>query len=142
MTATKILHYVGILSCLLLIGSGFLPWAYYGDPAIADEAQRTFTGFYTYQNYYGKPGKFLSIFAGLSLLLKLLPKVWAKRVDLFLSAVCMAYGLKAFFAYKGVYFGVVPQVKAGLFLMLAAAVLMMVAAIFPDLKILEKRSGK
>jgi hypothetical protein len=141
MTATRILHYLGLLACLLLIGSAFLPWAYYGDPSISDEAQRTFTGFYTFQNYYGKPGKFLCLCAGISLALKLLPKVWAKRVDLFLCALCMAYALKAFFEYKGVYFGVVPQAKIGLYLMLGAALVMMMAAIFPDLRILEKRKG-
>jgi hypothetical protein len=139
MTKSRILHYLGLAACLLLAASCFMPWAFYNDPAITDVSQRTFTGFYSYQNYYGKPGKFLCFFAGLSLLLKLLPKVGAKRVDLFLCALGTAYALKAFFEYRGVYGGVVPQTLIGLYLMLGACLLIMVAAIFPDLKIVEKK---
>jgi len=116
-----------------------MPWAFYNDPSIPEVPQRTFTGFYTYQNYYGKPGKFLCFFAGISLLLKLLPKVWAKRTDLFLCAIGMAYGLKAFFEYRGVYGGVLPQALPGIYLMATACLIMLIAAIFPDLKILEKK---
>jgi hypothetical protein len=116
-----------------------MPWAYFNDLAIATEAQRNFTGFYTYQNYYGKPGKFLCIFAALSLFLKIMPKIWAKRVDLFLCAIAMAYGLKSFFEYKGVYGSVVPVLQPGLFLMLGSLLVMMAAAIFPYLRIVEKK---
>ncbi len=116
-----------------------MPWAYFNDPSISTDAQRTFTGLYTYQNYYGKPGKFLIFFAALSLFLKIMPKVWAKRVDLFLCAIAMAYGLKSFFEYKGVYGGVVPVLHTGLFLMLGSLLVMMMAAIFPDLRIVERR---
>jgi hypothetical protein len=138
MTFPKILYWLGMLSCILLIAACFMPWAYYNDPTITNEAQRTFTGFYSYTNYYGKPGKFLSIFAGLSLLLKILPKIWAKRIDLFLCSITMAYGLKAFFEYKGVYGGVIPQLQSGLFIMLAAVLLMMAAAAFPVVRVKVK----
>jgi hypothetical protein len=139
MTFPKILYWLGRICCVLLIAACFMPWAYYSDATISTEAQRTFTGFYSYQNYYGKPGKFLVFFAALSLLLKILPKIWAKRVDLFISAIAMAYGLKCFFEYKGVYGGVIPQLHTGLFLMLGSLLVMMAAAIFPDLEIVEKR---
>jgi hypothetical protein len=117
-----------------------MPWAYFNDPSITNEAERTFTGIYTYKNYYGKPGKFLVFFAGLSLFLKIMPKIWAKRIDLFLCAIAMAYGLKSFFEYKGVYgAGMVPQLQTGLFLMLGSLLIMMAAAIFPDFRIVERR---
>jgi hypothetical protein len=135
----KILYWLGRICCVLLIIACFMPWAYYSDSSIANETQRTFTGFYSYQNYYGKPGKFLTFFAACSLLLKILPRVWAKRVDLFLCAIAMAYGLKSFFEYKGVYGSVVPQLHAGLFLMLGSLLVMMAAAIFPDLKIVQAK---
>jgi hypothetical protein len=139
MTSFKILYWLGIACCILLIVSCFMPWAHYNDPNITNEAQRTFTGFYTYNNYYGKPGKFLCFCAAVSLFLKIMPKIWAKRIDLFLCAIAMAYGLKCFFEYKGVYYGVVPQLYPGLFLMLGSLLLMMSAAIFPDLRIIEQK---
>jgi hypothetical protein len=125
--------------CILLIVACFMPWAYYNDPTITTEAQRTFSGFYSYQNYYGKPGKFLVFFGSLSLLLKIIPKIWAKRIDLFLCAIAMAYGLKCFFEYRGVYGGVVPVVYPWLYIMNLSLLVMMAAAIFPDLKIIEKK---
>ncbi len=139
MTFPKILYWLGRICCILLIVACFMPWAYYNDLSISAEAQKTFTGFYSYQNYYGKPGKFLSIFAALSLFLKIMPKIWAKRVDLFVCAIAMAYGLKSFFEYKGVYGSVVPVLQPGLFLMLGTLFIMMAAAIFPDLRIVEKK---
>lgn len=139
MTIYRILHYLGLAACLLLAASCFMPWAFYNDPSINDVSQRTFTGFYTFQNYYGKPGKFLCFFAALSLVLKLTPKVWAKRVDLFLCAFGSAYALWGFLKYTGVYSSVIPQAQIGLYLMLSAAVIMLLAAIFPDLKVKVKQ---
>lgn len=52
----KYLHWIGLAACICLIVSCFLPWVYYGD------IEQTFTGFYSYKNEYGKPGKFLTIF--------------------------------------------------------------------------------
>jgi hypothetical protein len=139
MTIYRILYYLGLAACLLLVASCFMPWAFYNDPFITDVSQRTFTGFYSYENYYGKPGKFLCIIAGLSLLLKLLPKVWAKRVDLFLCGFGVAYALTTFLRYLRQYGAAIsPEAQIGIYLMFGAALLMLAAAIFPDLKIVEK----
>lgn len=139
MTIYRILHYLGLAACILLAVSCFMPWAFYNDPSITDVSQRTFTGYYSFQNYYGKPGKFLTVFAAVSFVLKLAPRVWAKRVDLFLCALGMAYALKAFFEYSGVYGSVIPQPQLGIYLMLGSSLLIMAAAIFPDLKVVVKK---
>jgi hypothetical protein len=89
--------------------------------------------------YYGRPGKFLVAFAAISLVLRLLPKVWAKRTDLFLSAVILAYGLRCYFEFTGNYNGIVPIVKPAMYIILIAPLVMQAAAIFPDLKIRVKR---
>lgn len=140
MTTYKILHYLGLAACILLAVSCFMPWAYYNDPAITDPSQRMFTGFYTYQNYYGKPGKFLTAFAAISFILKLAPKVWAKRLDLFLCAFCMAYALTTFLRFLRQYgAAIMPEAQIGVYLMLAASVVLLLAAIFPDLKVVVKK---
>ncbi|MBK7374007.1 MAG: hypothetical protein IPJ02_00090 [Chitinophagaceae bacterium] len=84
----KFLHWLGITACFALIISCFLPWGYYAD------INQTFTGFYSYQNQYGKPGRFLLPLASLTLLFMLLPKVWAKRSNLFIAALTLAYVVK------------------------------------------------
>lgn len=140
MTSSRIFHWIGIASCILLIVACFMPWTHYAnDPVIKDEAQRTFTGFYTYDNYYGKPGKFLSLIAIISLILKLLPKVWAKRVDIFLTAIAVAYAIRIYVEYTGSYMGIVPEKKLGIYLMIASIITMFLASLMPDMKLLEKK---
>jgi hypothetical protein len=140
MNSTKLLYWAGIAACISLIVSCFLPWTYYAnDTAIPTEAQRTFTGFYTYLNYYGRPGKFLCTIAIASGILKLLPRVWAKRTDLFLTALGIAYALRIYVEFTGEYMGINPEKKYGFYLMLASVLLIFTAAIFPDLKLIEKK---
>ncbi len=46
----KVLHGLGLAACIALVVSCFLPWGHYAD------INQDFTGFYSYQNQYGKPG--------------------------------------------------------------------------------------
>ena len=137
MTFSAILYRIGLVACILLIISCFLPWMYYADPHIATEAQKTFTGFYTYQNQYGRPGKLLVLIAVIVLLLMLLPKIWAKRANLFITALGVGYAIKTYVLFTSCYNAYCPEKKIGLFIMMASMFILLVAAVFPDLK-LEK----
>jgi hypothetical protein len=132
---SKILSWVGIAACITLIISCFLPWAYYADSNIANEAERTFTGFFSYQYKYGKPGKFLIFFAVVILVFMLLPKVWAKRTNLFLSAFALAYAFKSYVLFTSCYNAYCPEKRIGIFIMLFSTVLMLAACVFPNMKI-------
>jgi hypothetical protein len=127
--STKFLNIAGILACITLIIVSFLPWAYYAD------LQQTFTGFYSYKNQYGKPGKFLSIFAVTALALMLLPKIWAKRTNLFVCALAVGYAIKSYILFTSCYNAYCPEKKLGIYLMLASTIVMLLASIFPDLKL-------
>ncbi len=125
----KYLHLIGIAACATLIVSCFLPWVYYAD------INQTFNGFYSFQNEYGKPGKFLLFFGAFSLLLMLLPKVWAKRTNLFITALNVAYAVKTFILFGSCYNNYCPQKLSGLYLMVGCAVVMLIASGFPKLKL-------
>lgn len=140
MQFSAILHRVGLAACILLVVSCFLPWAYYADPHITTEAQRTFTGFFTFQNQYGKPGKLLSVIAIIVFAFMLLPKIWAKRANLFITALGVGYAIKTYVLYAGCYNAYCPEKMAGIYIMLLSAILQLIAAIFPDLK-LEKKNN-
>jgi hypothetical protein len=129
----KIFHWIGLAACVLLIISCFMPWAYYGDANIAKEAERTFTGFYSYQNNYGKPGKFLVGFALVVITLMLLPKIWAKRSNLFVCALGVGYAIKTYILFVSCYNAYCPEKKTGIFLMLISTILMLLASAFPKL---------
>jgi hypothetical protein len=131
----KILSWIGIAACIVLVISCFMPWTYYADSKIVSEAERTFTGFFSYQYKYGKPGKFLVFFAAVILVFMILPRVWAKRTNLFLSAFTLAYAIKTYILFTSCYNAYCPEKKAGIFIMLASTAIILVACIFPNMKI-------
>jgi len=139
MTFSTILHRIGLLACIVLVVSCFLPWTYYADPHIATEAERTFTGFFTYQNQYGKPGKLLTLIAIIVLVFMLLPKIWAKRANLFIAALGMGYAIKTYVLFTSCYNAYCPEKKAGIFVMMLSMALLLVAAAFPDLKLEQEK---
>ncbi len=129
----KYLHWLGMAACLTLMVSCFLPWTYHAD------LNQSFTGFYSYDNHYGKPGKFLIFFGTVVLVLMILPKVWAKRTNLFVCAFTAAYAVKTFILFASCYNNYCPQKLFSLYLMVACAVVMLVASVFPNAKIAAKK---
>ena len=129
----KTLHWLGLAACLALIASCFMPWAYYAD------LHESFTGLYSYNNNYGRPGKLLILISGIVFVFMLLPKVWAKRTNLFLCALCVGYAIKSYVLYTSCYNAYCPEKKIGVYLMIISSVIMMIATIFPHLKLEQKK---
>ncbi|NOT93538.1 hypothetical protein [Ferruginibacter sp.] len=132
---SKILSWIGMAACVALILACFLPWTYYADSNIATEAERTFTGFFSYQYKYGRPGKFFVLFALVILILMLLPKIWAKRTNLFLSAFTLAYAIKSYILFTSCYNAYCPEKRAGIYIMLFSTIVILIACVFPNMKI-------
>ncbi|MEP7250945.1 MAG: hypothetical protein ABI683_01155 [Ginsengibacter sp.] len=120
---------IGLAASVLLIISCFMPWAYYAD------LNKTFNGFFSESNNYGKPGKFFVFFAAVSIAMILLDKVWAKRVHLFLAAINLGYLIKTYILFTSCYNTYCPEKRAGIYLLIVSSVLLMIVAIFPDLKV-------
>jgi hypothetical protein len=129
----KILQRTGIIACVALAVACFMPWSFYAD------INETFTGFYSYQNQYGKPGKFLCLIAGIAFTLMMLPKIWAKRTNLFVCALGVGYAIKTFILFTSCYNAYCPEKKAGIYIMLITTVLMLLSSAFPDLKISKEK---
>src|ERR1700743_2166491 len=105
-------QWIGIAAVLLVVAGCFLPWAYFPD------LQKDFTGFFSEQNRYGRPGKVLIFLGGVQILLFLIPRIWAKRANIFMSAVTFAWSVKSFILYSSCYRGICPERRLGLFLVL------------------------
>ena len=118
-------RWIALSAFVLLTAVCFLPWTFHAD------IQKTFTGFYTENNIYGKPGKFLLLFGGLSALFAFIPKLWLKRTSLFMSGLNVAYGIKTFLMFGACYQGYCPEKKIGLYLMLICTIFLLIAAMFP-----------
>lgn len=103
---------IGIFSCLLVIASLFLNWAWYPD------IEQYFTAFYSEKNYYGKPGKVFLFFTLTGILFYTLHKVWTQRLNLIFSALCMAFAIRTYLLFTSGYDGYVPEPQWGIYLML------------------------
>ena len=121
----KSIHLIGILACLVLVSSCFMSWAYYPD------LKQHFTGFYSHRNNYGKPGKFLVLLSVLSMGCMLVPRLWAKRAHLFIAALLVGYAVKSYILFTSCYYGICPEKKPGVYLMLFSALLVLGASFLP-----------
>ena len=115
--------YTGIAAALLLIIFCFIPWAYYPD------LHESFTGFYSKQNTYGKPGKTFIFLSLLSIALFLVPKIWAKRMNQVLCVLIFAYAMKNYFIYAACYLGICPEIRLGLIGMLLFSLIILVSSL-------------
>ncbi|HVY73501.1 MAG TPA: hypothetical protein VG890_01655 [Puia sp.] len=121
--------YTGLTATVILILSCFMSWAYYPD------IQQTFTGFYSHQNNYGKPGFVMCFMAVLIFIFLLIPRLWAKRSSQVAAVFLLAYAVKTFILFASCYNGICPEKRAGLFLMLGSAILILFAALFTGIKL-------
>jgi hypothetical protein len=118
--------WIALAGSFVLIASCFMPWAYYPD------LDKVFTGFFSEKNIYGKPGKWLTVMALLSVACHFLPQVIFKRINLLLMALNVAYAIKSYIVFAACYRGYCPEKKYGIYLMLFAAILLMITAVFPS----------
>lgn len=101
----KYSQWVGVFALVALVISCFLPWTYHPD------LNKTFTGFFSENNLYGKPGKSFIVLSVISLLCFVIPRVWAKRLNFFVCAVIAAYAFKNFIIFSGCYRAICPEKK-------------------------------
>jgi hypothetical protein len=125
----KFLHYLGLLACVTLVISCFLPLTYHAD------VQKYFTAFFSEKDMYGKPGLFITIFVVLIFLGMLVPKIWAKRLNLFLAAITFAYILKTYILFSSCYNAYCPQKQAGLYVMLLSSIALLISSMLPNVKL-------
>jgi peptidoglycan/LPS O-acetylase OafA/YrhL len=123
----KYSQWVGIAAALLLIAACFLPWAWYPD------LNQYFTGFHSELNVYGRPGKVLAFFAMVAIAFYLIPRIWAKRSNMLVAAFALAFAIRCYIVFTACYRGICPEKHAGIFLIVGAALVMLLASFLPDL---------
>jgi hypothetical protein len=124
----KYSQWIGILAAIAVSIACFYPWAFYPD------LNTYFTGFYSHENIYGKPGKVLIFFAVLATLFFALPKLWAKRANWLVCAIAAAFALKTYILYTSCYRGICPDKQIAMYIVLIAPFIMLTAAFLPKTK--------
>ncbi|RNI34869.1 hypothetical protein EFY79_14420 [Hanamia caeni] len=123
---------IGVTAAIILFASCFMPWAYYPD------LQKSFTGFFSEKNIYGRPGKVFTFFAALSIIFILINRIWAKRAVIFLQALNIGYLLKTYVIFTACYKGFCPTKQYGIYFLIFSCVLLLLISFFPDIKLKEE----
>jgi hypothetical protein len=136
MSKAKYLKWIGVLAAVLLVVSCFTPWVFIESQKI------TVSGVDTTGTSFGKPGYLHFIMAFFFLLFSFIPMLWAKRANLAVVGINMAWAIRNFLLIAVCRGGECPSRKTGLWLMMLASVLMLAAALFPDVNLKENKADK
>ena len=131
----KKMKWIGVVAAVLLIVSCFTPWV------IIESKNITVSGIDATGTNYGKPGYFHFIFAFFFLLFTFIQKIWAKRFNLLVVAVNVAWAAKNYFLLTACSGGECPVSQTGLWLMMMASGVMLVSSFFPDIEIKQEQKG-
>ena len=130
----KFSKWLTLIAAILLIGSCFMPWTFFPD------INKSFTGWFTENNVYGKPGKWLSVMALISIAAQFLPSLFLKRANLLMMALNVAYAFFTYVKYTRSYGIVNPHPQPGIYVMLLCSMLLLLSALFPSGE-LKKEKG-
>ncbi len=122
---------LGVAACLLLIINCFFPWSYVA------EIRLLMTGWDGGSNL-GRPGLFNIILCSIMILFFLVPRIWAKRTNVILGALNIAWSLRNYLLVGACSGGMCPEKKAGLFLLLFLSFFIEAMTFLPPIKIAPK----
>ena len=129
---TKIFRIAGALACVALIITCFIPWVHY------NSVNLTFNGVnvipFDTGNYYGKAGYPIITLTVVIFLLMFVNRIWAKRLNLFLNALLIAYTIRTYIIFTSALFVNEVDKKAGIYLVLILPVIMMVGCLSAEVK--------
>jgi hypothetical protein len=123
---------IGIIAVLILAILCFMPWSY-----IASR-QLTVSGMHAEGTNFGKPGLFHLILCGLMIMLFLIPRIWAKRTNVFVAALNLAWAFRNYLLISACMMGECPEKKPALYLILILAVLAQLMALLPKVNMAPK----
>ena len=129
----KYSNYIGILAGIIMLAVAFMPWVYI--PSV----QATITGFGSETHkLFGKPA-LMNVYLMVPLTIFFLaPVMWMKRINPFLGAINFAWALRNLFLLSTCRNGECPDRIFWLYLYVAAAFVVLVMTLLPDLKVKNK----
>ncbi len=132
MNYKKLLHYFSLIICIILIAVCFMPWVHY------NSINETFNGFnvkkFATGVYYGRAGLIITYFVFAIITLTILPFIAAKRANMFVCALLVAYTLRTYVIFTGSIFEGEVVKLAGIYLIVLLSFVLVVCSVFPYLK--------
>ena len=128
----RYMKWVGLFAVILLIVSCFLPWV------IIPSKNIVVSGIDSTGTNFGKPGYTHFVLSFFFIIFHFIPRLWAKRSNLLVVALNIAWAIRNYFIISMCREGDCPEKQIGLWLVLLASILILIAALFPDIKLREE----
>lgn len=124
----KWIKWISILAAIVLIVSCFFPWI------IIKSKNITVTGMDVAGLAYGHYGYFLIPLAIIFILLQLINKIWAKRLNVAISAVIVTIAFACLWIFRCEY-GECPEKQTALYIIFACSIVVLLGSLLPDIKL-------
>ena len=123
---------IGIVACLIVLICSYLPWS------IVVSEHITISGFDTKGTRFGRPGLFLDFFTILTLLLFAIPKIWAKRTNIFIGAIVFTWSIRNYILVSTCLMGECPVKQPALYVLVGASLVVMIMTLLPTINTSKK----
>ncbi len=124
---------IGLIAVVLAILVCFMPLVYIESKSL------TITGFKAEGTRFGRPGMFIVYMGSIAALLFLIPKIWAKRINVFLTAMIFAWAVRNYLLLTTCSAGECPKKQVGLFLLLTFSAITMIMSFLPKIDLSKQK---
>ena len=132
----KYSKWIGILAAAVVILSCYLPWI------VVPSAHLEIAGMYASgKQNFGRPGLMNLLVTAVAIVMFLIPFIWAKRTNIFVCALNIAWSLRNYILLGKCYIGDCPILKPGIYLLLAASAVMLLMSFLPQIDFADKGNG-
>ena len=132
----KYSQHIGIAAALGLIIICFLPWIYV---PVLDLTLSGVKGTVNDQLTFGRQIVPHSIFCIVAIVFFAIPKVWSKRVNIFVAFMNLGWAIKNYILFSMCRQGVCPQIRPALYLLVFFALIIQLASLLPKLTIPQEK---
>lgn len=119
----------GVILCVLIAFSGNMNWIYIGS------LNAHFSGLHAEGVKAGQPILINYFLMCIMVVLFLIPKVWAKRLNMFISGINGAWCLRNFIVLATCSMGECPQREMGIYVYFIAGILAFLMALLPKMQV-------
>ena len=119
---------IGVIAVLALAILCWMPWSY-----IASK-QLVVTGMDATGTNFGKPGLFNLILGGVMLVCFLVPKIGAKRTNVFIGALNLAWSVRNYLLLSSCMMGECPEKRPALYAVVGLSVVLQLMALLPKVE--------
>ena len=120
---------LGFLACIGEIIACFMPWVFVA------EQHLLISGMNEAVPNFGRPGIFNIVLSTFISLLFILPKIWAKRTNVIIAAINLAWSLRNYLVITACRAGECPEKRAGIYLLLCLSIFILLMSFLPPIKV-------